>query len=235
MGTRTMIGPGVCGLAFLLAVGSAYADAAQPAYPAMAPIAQYHMASVSEEVALSQSAAPASISGDADVMTLGDHGYETTRKGKNGFVCMVQRAWASDFGDAGFWNSKLRGPICFNPAAVRSILPAYLERTQWVLAGVSKDDMLKRTQAEIAAKRIPAPETGAMAYMMAKQQYLGDDGGHWHPHLMLFLAHTDVATWGAALHGSPVFAGQDDVQRITTFFVLVPKWSDGTSADMETH
>jgi hypothetical protein len=231
-----MVEPGVFGLALLLGcIGSAGADAAKPAYPAMAPIEQYRAASVSEEMALSQSAAPASISGDAEVLTLGDHGYETARKGKNGFVCMVQRAWASNFDDAGFWNPKLRGPICFNPAAVRTILPAYLERTQWVLAGVSKDDMLKRTNAEVASKRIPAPEPGAMAFMMAKQQYLGDEGGHWHPHLMFFLAHTDVAGWGAEFHGSPVLAAQDDVDRITTFFVLVPKWSDGTSADMETH
>jgi hypothetical protein len=233
---RPMIGPRVCGLAFLLGgIGSACADDAKPAYPAMAPVEQYHVASASEEIALSRSAAPNSISSDASVLTLGEHGYETTLKGRNGFVCLVQRSWASGFDDAEFWNPKLRAPICFNPAAARTVLPAYLERTAWVIAGVSKADMLKRTSAELAANRIATPEPGAVAFMMSKQGYLGDLAGHWHPHLMFFLAHADVADWGADLRGSPVFAARDDLESVTTFFVLVPKWSDGTPAVTEMH
>jgi hypothetical protein len=233
---RMVIGPGVFGLAFLLGgIGSVCADDAKPAYPAMARIEQYRAASASEEIALSRSAAPTSISGDASVLTLGDHGYETAFKGKNSFVCLVQRSWASDFDDAGFWNPKLRGPVCFNGAAARTILPAYLERTNWVIAGVSKADMIARTRAELAAKRITMPEPGAMAFMMSKQGYLGDDAGHWHPHLMFFYAHTDASGWGADVHGSPVFAARDALEDITTFFVVVPTWSDGTPAVTEMH
>lgn len=216
-------------------LGSARAEDAKPAYPAMAPVAQYRMASRSEEIALSRSAAPTSISDDASIQVLGEHGYETAVKGKNGFVCMVQRSWASAFDDAGFWNPKLRGPICFNAAAARTVLPAYLERTQWVIGGVSKADIMKRTGAQLAANRIAAPESGAMSYMMSKQGYLGDTAGHWHPHLMFFFAHAAGADWGADLHGSPIFAARDDSESITTFFVLVPTWSDGTPATTETH
>jgi hypothetical protein len=232
---RPMIGPGVWGLAFLLgAFGSARAEEAKAAYPAMAPLEQYRLASAAE-IALSRSAAPTSISGDASILTLGDRGYETTLKGRNGFVCLVQRSWASAFGDAEFWNPKLRAPICFNPAAVRTVLPAYLERTEWVIAGISKADMIKRTGAELAANRIATPEPGAVAFMMSKQEYLGDTAGHWHPHLMFFFARANVTDWGADLHGSPVLAAQDDSPPLTTFFVLVPTWSDGTPAAMETH
>jgi hypothetical protein len=232
----SMIGAAVCGLALLLGtVGSASADDAKPAYPAMAPVEQYRVASAPEEIALSRSAAPTSISGDASVLTLGAHGYQTAVKGKNGFVCLVQRSCASGFDDADFWNPKLRGPICFNPAAARTLLPPYLERTEWVIAGVSKAEMIRRTSAELAASRIATPAPGAMAFMMSKQGYLGGAAGHWHPHLMFFFAHTDAADWGADIHGSPVFASQDDSQLITTFFVLVPTWSDGTPAVMETH
>jgi hypothetical protein len=226
-----MIRPGVCELALLLgAVGSACAGDAKPAYPAMAPVEQYRVANASDEIALSRSAAPTSISGNASVLTLGDHGYETALKGKNGFVCLVQRSWAAGFDDAEFWNPKLRAPICFNPAAARTVLPAYLERTGWVIAGVSKADMIKRISAGPAANRTATPEPGAVAFMMSKQGYLGDLAGHWHPHLMFFVAHTDGANWGADLHGSPVFAARGDLEPITTFFVLVPTWSDGTSA-----
>ncbi len=231
-----VVGSGVCGLTFLLAAfGSAGAGDAKPAYPAMAPIEQYRVASTSEEIALSRSAAPTSISGDASVLTLGDHGYETTLKGRNGFVCLVQRSWAAGFEDAEFWNPKLRAPICFNPAAARTVLPGYLERTEWAVAGVSRADMIKRTNAERAANRIAMPEPGALAYMMSKQGYLGDLAGHWHPHLMFFFAPTNVADWGADLRGSPVFAARGDSEPITTFFVLVPTWSDGTPAVMKMH
>jgi hypothetical protein len=133
------------------------------------------------------------------------------------------------FNDPEFWNPKLRAPICLNPAAVRSVLPAYLQRTEWVLAGVPKSDMIARTRAALAAKTFVLPEPGAMSYMQSKQGYLSDAGGHWHPHLMFFLAHTDVAAWGANLDGSPIFAAQGDPE---TFFVPVTKWSDGTPSVM---
>jgi hypothetical protein len=220
------------------AIGSAGAQDATSTYPVMAPIAQYRTASTAEEVAMARSAAPASISADADIMVLGERGYESAAKGKNGFVCMVWRSWAASFDDKQFWNSKIRGPICLNPAAVRSVLPGYLERTQWVLAGVSKPDMLARTKAKLAAKTYALPEPVAMSYMMSKQQYVSDaggPGGHWHPHLMFFVAHTDAAAWGADLDGSRVFSAKGDPEPVTTFMIPVAKWSDGTTAVMDAH
>lgn len=224
------VGP-ACGLTVLIgAIGSAGADDAKPVYPAMAPIGQYLMPSPADEAALARSAAPASISGDAEVLTLGSHGYETAAKGKNGFVCMVWRSWTAGLGDPEFWNPKIRAPICLNPAAARTVLPGYLERTKWALSGVSNTEMLARTTAEVAAKSFTLPAPGAMSYMMSKQGYLGDADGHWHPHIMFFLARTDSGAWGANLGGSPVISAQDDHDPTTTFFVLVPKWSDETPA-----
>src|SRR5881398_2209529 len=73
----------------LLALGTAYQDHAQDAtsYPQMAPIEQYLMPDQAAEIALARSAAPESISRDAEVLILGRHGFETAVKGKNGFVC----------------------------------------------------------------------------------------------------------------------------------------------------
>jgi hypothetical protein len=212
----------------LCTVGSAKAGNAPPSYPGMAPFTQYLMASPAEEAALARSAAPASISDNAEVITLGTQGYETAAKGSNGFVCLVWRSWAADFADPVFWNPKIRGPTCLNPAAARTILPGYLERTQWVLGGSSKAEMIARTKANIAANRLLLPESGAMCYMMSKQGYLSDTDGHWHPHLMFFQAHTDAAAWGANLKGSPILAGQSDPEPVTTYMVPVSKWSDGT-------
>jgi hypothetical protein len=237
MPTRTWAVRPLCGLVLAIcAIGSAGADDAKPAYPSMAPKGQYSMPSPADEVALARSAAPISIAGDAEVLILGAGGYESAAQGRNGFVCMVWRSWTAGFDDAEFWNPRIRAPICLNAAAVRTVLPGYLERTKWVLAGVSKADMMARTKAAVAANRFALPAPGAMSFMMSKQGYLGDAaGGHWHPHLMFFVAHTDGGAWGADLDGSPVSAAQDTHEPVTTFFVLVPKWSDGTPAAMEKH
>jgi hypothetical protein len=220
-------GPLFCGLALLFAtLASAGAPDAKTSYPTMAPVEKYRMASPAEEIALARTAAPASISNDAEVMVLGKTGFETAVKGKNGFVCFVERAWAAYFDDPVFWNYRNRSPNCFNAAAARTVLPVLLERTQWVLAGVSKSEMEVRTKTSAAANKVPEP--GSFSYMMSKQGYLNDNDGHWHPHLMFFTAHTTAASWGANLPGSPVFASEGRPSEMTTFYVVLSKWSDGT-------
>ncbi len=199
----------------------------------MAPVEQYRMRSRSDEIALARSAAPAPISSDADVLVLGDRGYEPAVKGKNGFVCLVERSWFASFDDPEFWNPKNRAPICLNAAAAGSVLPADLQKTQWVLAGVSKAEMIARTQSSTSANQAPAP--GSMGYMMSKQGHLNDAAGHWHPHLMLYQPHTALSAWGAGLPGSPVLGQEGAPNETTVFFVVLGRWSDGTTASMDMH
>ncbi len=204
-------------------------------YPKMAPIDQYLIADRNAEIAMARSAAPPSISTDAEVMVLGRRGYETAVKGKNGFVCLVERSWMSPFDFAEFWNPKMRGPICFNPAAVRSILPLTFKRTELVLAGLSKAQIIEGIKG-FAAKELPPVEPGAMCYMMSTQGYLNDAAGHWVPHLMFYVPLTDPKSWGADLPGSPVMLNpqfQGAPEPITEFMIPVPTWSDGTAAPKE--
>ncbi len=232
---RRLVGALIRGLvvaAAFCAVGAVSAQPVKASYPNRAPAGQYRMAGQIDEIALARSAAPPAISTKAEILTLGARGYETAVKGENGFVCMVQRSWASNFGDAGFWNPKMRAPICFNPAAARSVLPSYLTRTQWVLAGVSMADMVARTKAAMAAKQIVPPEIGAMSYMMSKAGYLNDHDGHWRPHVMFFLPRMPPAEWGANLPGAAVFGDGSALEPVTVFHVPAPKWSDGTSGPM---
>jgi hypothetical protein len=200
-------------------------------YHAMAPVNQYMMANPAEEIALARTAAPSSISADAEILVLGPHGYTTAVKGTNGFVCLVERAWDADFVNPVFWNPIVRGPDCLNPAAARSVLPHFLERTKWALAGLSIPQMIERTKAELAAKTYVLPEPGAMSFMMSKKQILSNQGIHWHPHLMFFVANTTDADFGANLPGSPVLhPSPSDPGPFATFLVPVGMWSDGTSA-----
>jgi hypothetical protein len=52
----------------------------------------------------------------------------------------------------------------------------------------------------------------------------------------MFYASGDAEkSWGADLPGSPVMAAYDSEQRVTTFFVLVGEWSDGTPGPSIVH
>jgi hypothetical protein len=216
----------------LAAARPAEAQDVKTPYPNMAPLDQYLMER-NAEIALARSAAPDSISLDAEVLVLGEHGYETAVKGKNGFVCMVERSWASPLDHPDFWNPRLRAPNCFNAVAARSYLPLTVRKTKVILATRSKAEMVKDIKAAVDKKELPPPEVGAMVYMMSKQGYLNDAAGHWHPHLMFILPPTDPATWGSGLPGAPLYSASDDLGRMTVFMVPVGKWSDGTSASKE--
>lgn len=231
--SRSMIG--LYGVAFLMgAIGTVRAEDPKPAFPVMAPIEQYLETSATAEIALARSAAPASVSGDASVLVLGKRGYEAAVEGTNGFVCLVWRSWAGPggFDDPNFWSPKFRVPMCYNPAGVRTLLPAYVERTKWVLAGASRAEMKDRTRAALASHQIPMPDPGAMGYMMSREGINEYGQPMRHPHVMIYFAHTDSADWGANLHGSPIIAEQAEPEPITTFDVYVPLWSDGTPPAM---
>jgi hypothetical protein len=225
----------IIGFALLVVPGTVHQAMAQAAatpspatpYSKMAPIDQYLMADRAAEIALARSAAPESISRDAEVMILGRHGFETAVKGKNGFVCAVGRSWTSTV-DAEFWNPKVRVPACVNAAAARSYLLRVTKETEWGLAGRTPAQMNEAIAAAIARKELPPMEPGAMCYMMSKAGYGGDSVPHWPSHLMFFYSGTDLASWGANLPGSPVIGVSDSVEHLTQFVVVVQRWSDGT-------
>ena len=230
--TRASVGLGLVGL---LIGGANGAQTATDPYPNMAPLAQYLSPSQEAEIALARSAAPPSVSAEAEILAFGPKGYETAVKGKNHFVCIVERPWSNNYDKRDFWNPKVRQPHCFNEAAARSVLPAYLKRTEWVLAGLSRSEMLNRTKAAVAAHEIGPPEPGSMVYMMSRDTYLADDVGHWYPHLMFLLPRTSGQEWGADLKDSPVYSDSTFLEPLTIFFVPVSRWSDGTLADVPGH
>jgi len=197
-------------------------------YASMASLDQYLIADRNAEIAMAKSAAPSSISDNADVMVLDRQGYKTVAKGTNGFVCMVDRSWTAPFGDPEFWNPKIRGPICFNPAAARTYLPITIARTQLALAGKSETRIREAINSALDKRELPALEAGAMCYMLSKEGYLGDQAQHPHPHLMFWVERTKLEAWGAGAPGSPIIGAEEIPGRLTIFIVPVAKWSDGT-------
>ena len=224
--------PGLALILGLIAMRRGQAQAPKTAYPNMAPLDHYLMADRNAEIALARSAAPEAISHEAKILVLGRHGYETAVEGKNGFVCVVERGWMSPSDAPEFWNPKLRGPICFNPPAARSVLPTTLKRTEMVLAGRTKAEIIQGNKTAFEKGELPSLEPGAMSYMMSKEAYLTDDGHHNVAHLMFYAPPLDGKAWGADLPKSPVmlipqFKG---AQPIDVFIVPVGRWSDGSAA-----
>jgi len=218
------------------AICRAQAQEGETSYPVMAPLNQYLIQDTAAEIALARSAAPPSVSGKAEVMVLGPKGYRIAVKGTNGFVCIVERSWVIPTDDPGFWNPKVRAPICYNPLAAKTYLPFDIMKTELVLAGKSKTEIAQAIGSAFDTKMLPAITPGAMCYMMSRQQYLNDLGKCWHPHLMFYLPGKSEESWGANLDDSPILAGYDSQSQATIFMVWVSKWSDGTPApSMDMH
>lgn len=216
------------------AIATSVSSAAQSPQGELVRFRPYMPQSNEWELALARSAAPPSVSSRADILVFGPSGYRLQSKGDNGFTCLVERSWAKDPGDPEFWNPKMRAPTCMNRAAARTILTSYLERTKWVLAGASEAEVRHRIEQNVAAGKIRPPEAGAMSYMMSKQQYLSNDGGHpWHPHVMVYFpASIAGASWGANGTASPVLSDVAKFDHVITFMVPVARWSDGSPASM---
>lgn len=219
-------------IVFLLGFCTAAAAQDKPAhsYLTMAPADQYRFSQPEDEVAFARTAAPPSISDHAKVLVLGKRGYDTAVEGDNGFVCFVERSWTAGFDDPVFWDPKIRAPNCFNPPAVRSVLPQYLKRTEWALAGATKQQMIERTRVAFAQHQFEIPEAGSFSFMLSKQGNLGDpaDGGPWLPHVMLFIPHGQATAWGAGLEGSPILGTESSPIEPTVLFIPVRRWSDGS-------
>jgi hypothetical protein len=97
----------VISIGFLLPKAAAQSDK----YSNMAPVDQYLMER-NAEILLARRPLP--IPYPATPRSLGRQGYETAVRGKNGFVCLVERSWMAAFDSPEYWNPKVRGAECLN-------------------------------------------------------------------------------------------------------------------------
>jgi len=145
---------------------------------------------------------------------------------------LVGRAFQGGLDDPELWSWRNRSPLCLNPLAVKSVLPYYLARAKWALAGATREEMAKKAQAAYASHQFISPLPGSFSFMLSKQAYLNDDvKGPWHPHVMLFIAADQMDTWAAGFVGSPILAPPPDTMRAyepITIDIPVHRWSDGT-------
>lgn len=218
----------------LPATATAQAPASAGPEAHMTALANYLMPRDSE-VSLARSAAPPSVSHDAEILVLTERGYETASRGSNGFVCLVARSWdlAVTRPREWFWNPQVRVPKCYNVQGAQTRIPRYLMKTQWAIAGATESEIGDREKAAWSAGTLKEDAVpGAMCYMMSSLGWgVGASPGPWRPHLMFYYSTPEAPNWGANLKGTPVAAStKTGSAEVTNFFVVVPFWSDGSPA-----
>jgi len=206
--------------AVVLAMLSAgWLRAQSPKYP---PLSEYMM-NPEAEVALARSAAPDTVSGRATILVLTATGYKVSARGDNGFVCMVMRGWgAPTFTPEAnrnlVYDAQTRAPICFNPVAVRTVLPYQELRAKLGMEGKSPAEIAEEIQAAYATGELPQMETVGFGYMFSADQKLGPAGA-WHPHMMVYTPYYTNAMLGGNPGGGELPAISDDAG--TPFAVTV--------------
>jgi hypothetical protein len=203
-----------------LTAGISAAAAQSREYP---PLGEYLM-DPDAEIALARSAAPENVSGHATIEILNAAGYEVVAQGDNGFVCMVMRGWAAptyspvSLRDLVF-DAMLRAPICFDPAAVRTVLPYQKLRAKLAMENKGPDQITQAVASAYAKGELPKMEAVAFAYMYSADMYLGPQVGHFHPHMMIYAPYYTNAMLGANTRDSMLPRISDD--EGTPFAVIV--------------
>ena len=187
------------------------------------PLREYMMPR-DAEIALAKSAAPANISDHATVKVLTPSGYEVVYQGNNGFVCMVMRGWAAPtYTPTQFRNlvydATVRAPICFDPAASRTVMPYYELRSKLGMDGKTSDQIAESVQAAYVTGKLPKRESVSFAYMWSADQSLGPGIGAWHPHMMIFAPYYENSMLGGNEFGHALPQVSDDAG--TPFTVVV--------------
>jgi hypothetical protein len=188
------------------------------------PPIEHYLMPEADEIALAKSAAPANISDQATIKVLTTTGYKVAHRGDNGFVCMVMRGFsAPTYSPVQFRNlvydSTVRAPICFDPRAVREVLPYYELRTKLAMQGKDPDDIAEGVQTAYAKGELPQRDGVSFAYMWSADQNLASGVGHWHPHVMIFAPYYNNSMIGGNTFGAPLPQVTDDAG--TPFSVVV--------------
>lgn len=210
---------------FALALAASTPAVAETAlhYP---PISAYLMAPA-EEIALAKTAAPQEVSSHATIRVLTASGYKVAVTGDNGFVCEIERGFsAPSFTPKPFrdlvYDPRVRAPICFNLEAARTYMKYQDVRARLAMKGEAPDEISKGVLQAYASGEIPKMHTVGFAYMFSGDMFLGGgvpNGGHFHPHVMVFSPNETSAMLGNPPFGGPAPFLSDD--EGTPFSVVV--------------
>ncbi len=140
------------------------------------------------EIAIAESAGPASVSTSATIYVLKRGGFEVARKGDNGFACIVTRHDKGSF-----------EPQCFDSEGVESLLPVALERARLLERGESRTEIEKVIEQGYESGRFHAPKRGGVTYMLSTENrvFNGEKIIRYPPHVMIMAPYVTNKNIGA--------------------------------------
>ena len=119
--------------------------------------------------------------------------------------------------------SSVRAPICYNPDAVRTVLPYQKLRAKLAMDRQSPDQIAAAIQAAYTTGALPRMEAVGFAYMFSADQDLGPGVGAYHPHVMVFAPYYDNAKLGGnAFGGMAPFVSDDAGTPFAVTVIPVP-------------
>lgn len=181
------------------------------------PAQEYTELSRTEEIRLSMSAGPLSVSRNADVYVLGARGFEKAVEGTNGFSCLVIRSAA---------DTSILAPHCFSPAATETVLPGKLVEGELQMRGLSQSAIEAELLKGFEDGTLPLPEGDAYAYMLSAGQHLGS-AGQWRPHFMLYMPYaTNEDIGGSPANPQFPFVGPEIGHPHSTMVIVMTEFVD---------
>src|SRR5438876_5427140 len=108
------------------------------------------------------------------------------------------------------YDPKVHAPICFNPAASRTVMPYYELRSKPAMVGKAPEQIAEGIQAAYAKGVLPKRDEVSFAYMWSADQHLAPGIGHWHPHMMVFSPYYENSMLGGNEFGPPLPIVTDD-------------------------
>ena len=182
--------------------------------PAMAQ--EYQDLPRDQEIKLAMSAGPPTVSGEADIYVFGKAGFERAIDGQNDWSCLVVRSAA---------DSQQLAPMCLNPFATRSVLPAYLLEGKLQREGLTQGEIQERLLSQFEGGDLPTPEGPAYTYMLSSGQRLGPTAGQFKPHFMLYMpGATNELIGGDPRNQAFPFVGPFEGHPLATVVIIMDEF-----------
>lgn len=184
-----------------------------------------------EEISLARSAAPAEVSGRADIYVLRATGLERVVSGTNGCACFVAR----DLHEGS------RYPICYDQEAVRTSMPKEVMELKLRMSGRTENEIKELVADAYKSGARKTPTKPSLIYMMSPRQVLfsspGPEGvrvGAWRAHLMIPMPFATTAQFGLLQKSKVDGISIDNEDQVSAQLIVVaPNWAD--SAGVRKH
>lgn len=153
---------------------------------------------LSEEIALAESAAPATVAKDASIFVLRRGGFVLHRKGQNGFTCFVARSAPQEL-----------EPICYaDDESTHSLVAREFLEQQLRERGLSDAEVDTEIGQYYRRGDLRPSQNFGLAYMLSPCNRVADESGKIvpeHPHLMFYAPYATNKQLGLSkphTHGS---------------------------------